>query len=454
MENKLKYLYFILFIFVVTFKTSFAAREHKHFIFLVHGIAGKPENFGSLKEILEDQKSYLNINETLVVEKFKYNTGDNQIDVNKIALLLSSFVDEKIRANGGIRNEDKISFVVHSQGGLIATRMLLRSAMQDVRYHPEYLNNYFSMVTLGTPFWGSKIAIAGSKVKALARMLGLDILNFFGNTQLDDLQVTSPAVDELRALLLEPYAQVLMAKLQEQIHFVHVAGMPEALKWLRPFVTGKNQFEDDTAVPLPSTQLDFSYYVENADHKNKAMIYPEDFFETAFTREDNFYPVSAFHTAIIKESVKVHGIAYFPQKCLGYKYTYCPHPALVPVVETLFGLRKSKEPRTDFTSFAFDLRLRFKGKLLSENEQKKLKIKLKPLLATTKIGKPGELYKRVRRWDSNGEYRLYHTGFIKQVDSQEGLVEMRITLPGYREKSVQIPVKKGRTTHLDLTLLK
>lgn len=450
----MKKLFFILCLNLFSLVSSFAASDSRHFVFFVHGIAGKPENFGSLKEILLEQKKYYSIDEDIIVEKFQYNSGDNQADVNKISLQLSDFIIKKIQEYGGVDENDKISFVVHSQGGLITTRLLLRSAMNDSRYHPMLLKNYYSIVTLGTPFWGSKIAIAGSKVKALARMLGLDILTFFGNAQLDDLQVMSPAVDELRALLLEPFAQVLMEKLQEQIHFVHVAGMPEALKWLRPFVTGKNQFEDDTAVPLPSTQLDFSYYVENAEHKNKSIIHPEDFFETKFTREDNFYPVSAFHTAIIKESVKVHGIAYFPKKCLGFEYVYCPHPALAPVVETLFGLRKTRTPRTDYTSFAFDLRLRFNGRLLSEKEQSKLKIVLKPLLATTKIGKPGELYKRVRRWDKNGEYRLYHTGFIKQIDSYEGLVQMRITLPGYSEKTIQIPVKKGRTTHLDLTLLK
>lgn len=450
----MKKFFFFLLLNLYLLTASFAASDSRHFIFFVHGIAGKPDNFGSLKEILLDQKKYFDIDEDIVIEKFQYNTGDNQLDVNKISLQLSEYVQDKIQPYGKLRAQDKVSFIVHSQGGLITTRLLLRSAMNDTRYHPELLKNYYSMVTLGTPFWGSKIAIAGSKVKALARMLGLDILTFFGNAQLDDLQVTSPAVDELRALLLEPFAQVLMEKLQEQIHFVHVAGMPEALKWLRPFVTGKNQFEDDTAVPLPSTQLDFSYYVENSDHKNKDIIYPEDFYETKFTREDNFYPVSAFHTSIIKESVKIHGIAYFPKKCLGYKYVYCPHPALAPVVETLFALRKSRAPRTDYTSFAFDLRLRFNGRILTEKEQKKLKIVLRPLLASTKIGKPGELFKRVRRWDKNGEYRLYHTGFIKQIDSQEGLVEMRITLPGYNGKSIQIPVKKGRTTHLDLTLLK
>ena len=425
----------------------------KHIVFLVHGIAGKPENFGSLEEIIKEQHKSFDKNTLLKIEKFKYQTQNNTIDVNDISLQLAKFVDEKIRDIDGLAPNDKISFIVHSQGGLITTRYLLRSAMGDVRYHKKYFNNFYSFITLGTPFWGSKIAILGSKIKALARFLGLDILTFFGSTQLTQMEVTAPAIDELRYLLLEPFAQTLMEKLQSQIKFLHFAGIPEPLKILKPFVTGRNQFEDDTAVPLPSTQLDFIYYVENADHKNKSVINPEDFYSTNFSHEDNFYPINAFHTKIIKDSLKVHGISFFPKGCLGSDYVYCPHPALAPLIETLFDLRKSRRPRTDFTSFAFDLRLRFNEKI-SKSEMNKLKIKIKSYDRFTKIGKPSELFKRVRRFDETGNHYLYHTGFIANPDRENGVVGLEISVPGHGKKTVKIPVEKGRTTFLDLTLLR
>lgn len=430
---------------------SFAS--NKHFVFFVHGIAGRPENFGALEEILREQHQSVADDSQLIIEKFQYQTQNDIIEVNEISLQLTAFIADKVRASGGLKTNDKISFIAHSQGGLITTRYLLRSAMGDVRYHKKYLEHFDSFITLGTPFWGSKIAILGSKVKALARFLGLDILTYFGTKQLTQMEVTSPTIDELRYLLLEPFAQTLMENLQEKIKFVHFAGVPEPLKFLRPFVTGRNQFEDDTAVPLPSTHLDFIYYVEDDGHQNKAEINVEDFYATRFSGEENFYPVNAFHTKIIKDSLKVHGIASFPKGCLGIKYIYCAHPVVAPLVESLFDLRPSRRPRTDYTSFAFDLRLRFKEKA-SASMLKKMKIKIKSNDDQTKIGKPGELYKRVRRFDEEGNYYLYHTGFIQNPDRESGEVSLAITLPGYSEKTVKIPVKKGRTTFLDLTLLR
>lgn len=442
---------FVLFFLFINIHAAFA--NEKHFIFFVHGIAGKPENFGHLEEILQEQKTYMSHEAELIVEKFKYETQNNNINVNEISLQLASFIDEKITKYGGIGVGDKISFIVHSQGGLITTRYLIRSSMGDVRFHKKYFNHFHSFVTLGTPFWGSKIAILGSKLKVLAKLLGIDFLNYFGSTQLSQLEVTSPAVDELRLLLLEPFAQALMQQLNERIQFMHFAGIPEPLKFLKPFVTGKNQFEDDTAVPLPSTQLDFHYYVENSDYKNKSVINKEDFYKTTFAQEENFYPVNAFHSKIIRDSLKIHGISYFPKGCLGIKYTYCPHPVLAPMVETLFGLRKSRRARTDYTSFAFDLRLRFQGSP-KKSFTEKVKVKIKPLSRDVKIGKPNEIFKRVRRFDETGNYYLYHTGFIRNPDSESAEILIEISLSGYEPKSVFVPVEKGRTTFLDLTLLR
>ncbi len=439
---------FILIFFQIT-----AHAADNHFVFLVHGIASKPESFGMLAEIIGEQHDSLADGSNLYVEKFQYKTQDDKIDVNKISIELADFIEEKIKSRGGIGSHDKISLIAHSQGGLIATRYLLRSAMGDARYHKKYLQNYFSFITLGSPLWGSKVAILGTKLKALARLIGLDILSDFGSTQLAQMQVTSPTIDELRYLLIEPFAQTLMQQLQSQIKFVHFAGMPEPLKFLRPFVTGKNQFEDDTAVPLPSTHLDFSYYVEKSDYTNKSVINVEDFYSTKFSTEENFYPVSAFHSPILKNGQRLHGIGYFPKNCLQKNYKYCPHPVLAPLIETLLGLRPSRRARTDYSSFAFDLRLRFEG-VVNEKILQKLKLKIKKGDDFTKIGKPSEIFKRVRRFDSKGNYYLYHTGFINNPDREAGEVSLLITLPGYVPKSVSIPVTKGRTSFLDLTLLR
>lgn len=446
----MKKIFLIVAIIILNF--SISANE-SHFVFFIHGIASKPESFGHLAEILKEQHQNVQNGSNLYIENFQYQTENDEIDVNKISIQLAEFIDEKIQANqGNLKLGDKLSIIAHSQGGLIATRYLLRSAMGDVRYHKKYLGNFDSFFTLGTPFWGSKVAILGTKLKALARLIGLDILSDFGSTQLAQMQVTAPTIDELRYLLLEPFAQTLMEQLQAQIKFVHFAGMPEPLKFLRPFVTGKNQFEDDTAVPLPSTQLDFFYYVENNDYKNKSVINVEDFYATHFSKDENFYPVNAFHSPIFKNSQKHHGIGYFSSNCLGEKYIYCSHPVLAPMVEALFDLRQSRRPRTDYSSFAFDLRLRFKEKL-SEKLLKKLKINIKASDAQTKIGKPSEVFKRVRRFDEHGNYYLYHTGYINNSDRENGEVSLVISLPGFERKMVKIPVAKGRTTFLDLTLL-
>ena len=66
---------------------------------------------------------------------------------------------KKTTESNHFKDEDKISLIMHSQGGLIGSIWMFQSLMSTEGYgSPEEIEHLDSFITLGSPFWGAKSA--------------------------------------------------------------------------------------------------------------------------------------------------------------------------------------------------------------------------------------------------------------------------------------------------------
>lgn len=134
------------------------AQSPKHYVFLVHGIGAGPSTFGQMSEALKKEALGFDPHTDWQFVSFSYQTGSSSKDVMIFAQELSEFIAKKFESAGGLNSEDRFSLVMHSQGGLIGLNFLLKSFMNDERFHPELKSHLDAFVTMGTPYWGAKIA--------------------------------------------------------------------------------------------------------------------------------------------------------------------------------------------------------------------------------------------------------------------------------------------------------
>lgn len=436
-----------LFFLFTTFTSLALAETPKHYVFLVHGIGAGPSTFGHMSETLKKEAQSLDPQVDWQIFSFAYQTGNDTKDVMDFSRELGDYIAEKFQSAGGLNSEDKFSLVMHSQGGLIGLQLLLKSFMNDSSYHPELQDHLDAFVTMGTPYWGAKIAIFANRMLPVLSYLRIPLSDRFGEEELKDMELASDFSAYMRDVLTASENQEVIKRMTTQGRFLVFSGVTERLNLLAPFVTGKNRYEDDTAVPIPSSRLDFLYYQEKEGMKEKVDV--SDFKETHMVNKENVVVVNAFHASPFPESSKFPGIAKVPGRCKEVSFRDCNHPTYPYLVEHLFKLERTPSFVRDLTSFAIDLKLNLKGKSI---DRKKVAISFRPVTTGLKIGKDVELYNKVSRWSAEGDFRLYHTGYIdpKKTTSTLGKVEMVISAPGFKERTVIVPVKTAQSTYVEL----
>lgn len=439
-------------LYIVLSNFSWAGVTSKHYVFLVHGIAAGPSTFGQMKDTLAREAKTLDPHTDWQFISFSYETGNYNKDVMIFAQELSDFVAKQFQNTGGLNPEDKFSLVMHSQGGLIGFNFLLKSFMNDAKFHPELQNHLDAFITLGTPYWGAKIAIFANRMLPILSYLRIPLSEKFGEEELRDMELTSDFGAQMRESLIDPFFQNALSKMKSQGRFLVFSGVTERLNLLAPFVSGKNRYEDDTAVPIPSSRLDFIYYRDSSDMHN-AVVDASEFKETNMVEKDNYIVVNAFHASPFPQKKNFSGIAKVPERCLNISYRDCDHPTYPILVQHLFGLQRDPAFVRALTSFALDLKINTHGFAI---DRKKMSISFKALTTGLRIDKDIELYNNVGRWTDAGNYRLYHTGYIdpKKASSILGKVEMTVSAPGFQTRTFIIPVKTALSTFIEIDLEK
>ena len=196
---------FLILIFTISFlanscsstspkrKVASELAKPRHIIFLVHGIAAGSETFGHMDEALT---KHLNQNSSTdyTVKYFVYETHNNKNDTEQFAKDLGNNINQYFAENGEINPQDKISIIAHSQGGIVSLIWIYRAMMGDEAFYPQYIRHMDSYITLGTPYWGAKIAVFGDNIKKMTEKFNKNFLPFFGSQQLEDMSFGSPVI--------------------------------------------------------------------------------------------------------------------------------------------------------------------------------------------------------------------------------------------------------------------
>ncbi|MBY0414839.1 MAG: hypothetical protein K2Q18_11765 [Bdellovibrionales bacterium] len=448
----MKFLLIIVFVLLSLLSFNTYAAAPKHLVFLIHGIAAGPSTFGQMEKTLRKEAKNLGGKTDYQIHSFSYETGNYNKNVTIFSRELSDFIAKKFLEAGGLNPEDKYSLIMHSQGGLVGLNFLIKSYTGVEEYHPELQGHIDAFITLGTPYWGAKIAIFANRIVPILSYLNIpileELLQRFGQEELTDMELASDFSAEMRRFFTDKENFDIVKRIKNDTRFLIYSGVTERLNILAPFTTGKNRYEDDTAVPIPSSKLDFIYYVDS-DLYHPDSVGVLSFKETNIVNNDNYVVVNAFHSSPFPQKSKYPGIAKVPDRCVDISFRDCDHPTYPGVVEHLLGLERDPAFIRDLMSFAIDLKINTKGE---EINRKKLTLSFKALTSGLTIGKEGELYNRVGRWTSSGDYRLYHTGYIdsKKTSTLLGRVELTISLPGFRERKLTVPVKTTMSTFIVL----
>lgn len=378
------------------------------------------------------------------VHKLDYETSNDQLTTTDFAQTLGRKIKE---IAGPLGPADRISLVMHSQGGLIGSILLFNSAQGNLEYYPELAKHLDSFITLGSPMWGAKIAQFASEILPNTKP-SASPLSRFGNLQLKDMHLLSSKVMSFRNRVIQPDFQTTFEELNSRIQFVQIAGVATKLKLLSPYVSGKNQYEDDMAVPLPSARFDFWYYSDRLSNPANASVGQNSFRKTKMA--DEFLIVDAIHdnggigSKIFKDE------KFIPRECLQSKPQECDHPAYMHIFNTL--LHRPRVPLFQFKPTSFLLSYRFHIKNQEPLNEKKLKITVVSKSPYTKIKKTLELYNSRFEVFEPHEIRGYEFGYLDANKIENDTLTLEIQYDRRPKRRIQVPVEPATSTFLELDL--
>lgn len=252
------------------------AYRPKLVIFIIHGFLGGPGTFCDMSSVLKGQ-----LGENVEVKYLTYPTkGLNSVDrdssdhrdnINVLNFTRKVFEDiADYYSENAFPADTPYAIITHSQGGLVATRLLLDCQQKGVEYCtrnirkkalfnslPQNLTHFFSIMT---PFWGSTTA-SYLKDSSFYRM-------FFPDEQLRNLSIGSDIVTYNRDLLMESHENNYDVLKRPEI--INIAANASQT-WLGSLISmisdlpQNKTLESDFVVPMPSARMDFIYYDYSGD---------------------------------------------------------------------------------------------------------------------------------------------------------------------------------------------
>jgi hypothetical protein len=259
-------------------------------------------------------------------------------------------------------------------------------------------------------------------------------------------------------------------KIDLPIRPVNFGGAASAMKLLSPLAAGVREYEDDSAVVLPSSRFDFIYASALKAGYSEGEILPvSDFNETHFSPH---YVVDALHMSVMPEVHTWAAIANIPSECIDN--ADCDHPTYKYVLAHL----KNKVVVPDevllskMTAFLLDLNI-----ALPAGEQldaSKIKIEFASDDLDLKVADPMELYSHgevnsVNNDSQTENYRhFYFTGTADHsylspevratqktsAPFKDKTLTIKISAAGYKTRVVNAKVRATYSTFIDINLEK
>lgn len=354
-----------------------SSNKPRHLIITVHGLSGNVETFGMFGDVTKQYLEQLDSRYEVKPVNFVYPTGKSEkLSAYDFAMGpkgLTAFIDEQFK-DRPMSPQDKISFVCHSQGGLVTYMWFFTTVLSRTEGH-QYLPQIDSIITLGTPFWGSKIASILTDennldivwlLKALAPKnspitrreisdlaFASDTVNNFRKMAItvDSLPTLAAEIEKLpvrmvnivgllprdpKDLYSESGEEIASKLTKRAIHFLYqlytVDGKP-TLKEADPSKVA----ESDIAVPVPSARWNFIYSNPKPITQN-TVINTSDFKEFShLVGRSKFLFTESAHMPF--DIASTRSMAYVGKNCL--KPETCDHQTYRYVIKQLANCRSA-----------------------------------------------------------------------------------------------------------------
>lgn len=306
-NNDMKYL--ILLCLFISSASVFAECASRNHIFLIHGIGGGETTFGVMDQ-------YLNkINPCNKATVFVYSTGDSALSTYNFADDLNSFITTHYNENK-ISDADKISFIMHSQGGLVGSLWLLNAKYSQ----NELYKKVDSFITLSTPYWGSTMAIVGQKFFFTLPEEMDNPISPLGRIELQEMSFGSATISAIQQNFNDLF-------LDTHVRFLAVGGLKRNYN---PYYG-----EDDTTVSAYSSNP--NHFSVDADKSGTSTIIDR-------SEEIPFIPVMATHFKI-----EIPGVAKLDDKCI--LKDECNHPSIEHIVRHLAHKKTKSDKKHEFRKY-------------------------------------------------------------------------------------------------------
>ncbi len=308
------------------------APRHRRFIFLVHGLNGSRTTFGDLHLVLKTHGVLIQPETDLKVIPLEYDTGRNGLTTYDFAIAVGDQIE---RAVDGLRPTDRLTFVTHSQGGLVSWIWILKSLAGDSGFEKftPYASQTEGLMTLGSPTWGSKMAEMASDwamIRTLAKKVGAPL----GDREVKEMSPMSDTSVRFsrRASMMDRANSLLPLRFQAVAGLVRKSDDPSLDDFtqfkLLAFQTfwgqGWNKLaESDLAVAIPSARANFIHLKDSKSSKS-VDLRASDFSVVEDPSVRDLIIVRGIHASSDQE--KSFDIAETPLSCINLKEA-CPHPS-------------------------------------------------------------------------------------------------------------------------------
>lgn len=353
--------------------SSESAVKPRHLIITVHGLSGNKDTFGFFGEATKQYLNILTPNYEIITTNFVYATGKSEkqgaIDFAVGPEGLGAFIKKQF-AERPLTSQDKISLVAHSQGGLVSY-MWYFSAIIAQGDGYIYAKQVDSIITLGTPFWGSKIASVltdenNINIIPLIKKFAPDEFKM-SRREIADLAYGSDTVDAFRKVAIEiDNNPTLAAEIEKlPVRLVNIIGIlpsdrnhlfssasrsgnliskttKTVINLIYDIFTrsyaGSTRVESDIAVPVPSSRWNFIYTPTKLITQNTVINQTEYKDFSHLLDSSKFLFTESAHLPFDNENTL--SMAYINKACMAAES--CEHPTFRYMIQHLANCKTER----------------------------------------------------------------------------------------------------------------
>jgi hypothetical protein len=404
----------LLVLFAFTFSLSALAQtgcpSFNH-IFLIHGIGGNAKSFGSMENYLKS------MDDCYQVHSFEYDTGNSALSTYDFSASFDQYITKKINEKV-ITPQDKISLIMHSQGGLVGNLWLDRVRESNTSVYQQV----DAFITLSTPHWGAEIANLGKHLFFTLPEGVRNPISPFGRVELNEMSYGSRTIENLNSIFIQNLRPTNFRPLA-------VGGVHK--------IKNKVLGEHDIVVPVFSSRPDHFVANHEIDVSEKTgLIGSSNFIKT---NRIPYVTVAATHLKL-----DLPGIATIPAKCL--EENGCDHPSLPVIVNHLKG-RAIASVSEEFDHFRSSIYLKNNSGKKIEKKDVTIEV-LKNEYVSIPASQRLNLYRGKAKRDDGLAFSFH--GHSKKNGIQK--IRVLLTLKNKFQREIEIPVEGGYSSFIQLTL--